>query len=118
MLFFGNLLKEMRRHRAPRETGPQRADRHHHDPARPLRSGRAPTRSRFLTGIPSRSSAWCVVSFCVATAAGVLFAKAMNLFLKNNKINPIIGAAGVSAVPDSARVVPDGRRAERTRKTS
>lgn len=43
-------------------------------------------------------------SFVVATAAGVLFAKFMNLFLKD-KINPLIGAAGVSAVPDSARVV-------------
>ncbi len=42
-------------------------------------------------------------SFCVATASGVAFAKFMNLFLKN-KINPLIGAAGVSAVPDSARV--------------
>lgn len=46
------------------------------------------------------------VSFMVATAGGVLFAKAMNLFLKDeNKINPLVGAAGVSAVPDSARVV-------------
>jgi carboxybiotin decarboxylase len=45
------------------------------------------------------------VSFMIATAGGVLFAKFMNLFLKEgNKINPIIGAAGVSAVPDSARV--------------
>ncbi|PIE24839.1 MAG: glutaconyl-CoA decarboxylase subunit beta [Planctomycetota bacterium] len=43
------------------------------------------------------------ISFCVATAAGVLFAKLMNL-MSRNKINPIIGAAGVSAVPDSARV--------------
>jgi carboxybiotin decarboxylase len=43
------------------------------------------------------------LSFAVATAAGVLFAKFMNLFLKD-KINPLIGAAGVSAVPDSARV--------------
>jgi len=35
----------------------------------------------------------------------VLFAKLMNLFLKGeNKINPLIGSAGVSAVPDSARV--------------
>ena len=40
----------------------------------------------------------------VATAGGLLFAKLMNLFLKD-KINPLIGAAGVSAVPDSARVV-------------
>jgi oxaloacetate decarboxylase beta subunit len=45
-------------------------------------------------------------SFIVATAGGVLFAKVMNLFLKEgNKINPLVGAAGVSAVPDSARVV-------------
>lgn len=46
------------------------------------------------------------ISFVVATAGGLLFAKAMNLFLKGeNKLNPMIGAAGVSAVPDSARVV-------------
>ncbi len=44
------------------------------------------------------------LSFCIATACGVLFAKIMNLFLKE-KINPLLGAAGVSAVPDSARVV-------------
>ena len=40
----------------------------------------------------------------LSTAGGVLFAKLMNLFLKE-KINPLVGAAGVSAVPDSARVV-------------
>ncbi len=46
------------------------------------------------------------LSFMVATAGGVLFAKVMNLFLKgDNRINPLVGAAGVSAVPDSARVV-------------
>lgn len=45
------------------------------------------------------------ISFGIATAAGVIFAKIMNLFIsKDNKINPLIGAAGVSAVPDSARV--------------
>jgi oxaloacetate decarboxylase beta subunit len=44
------------------------------------------------------------LSFMVATACGVLFARLMNLFL-SEKINPLIGAAGVSAVPDSARVV-------------
>ncbi|SCY54689.1 sodium ion-translocating decarboxylase subunit beta [Desulfoluna spongiiphila] len=44
------------------------------------------------------------LSFAVATACGLVFAKGMNLFLKE-KINPLIGAAGVSAVPDSARVV-------------
>ncbi|CCK79165.1 sodium ion-translocating decarboxylase subunit beta [Desulfobacula toluolica] len=43
-------------------------------------------------------------SFALATACGLLFAKFMNLFLKS-KINPLLGAAGVSAVPDSARVV-------------
>ncbi|MBS10736.1 MAG: glutaconyl-CoA decarboxylase subunit beta [Gemmatimonadetes bacterium] len=44
------------------------------------------------------------LSFGIATAGGILGAKFMNLFLKQ-KINPLIGAAGVSAVPDSARVV-------------
>ncbi|SMP67513.1 oxaloacetate decarboxylase, beta subunit [Neorhodopirellula lusitana] len=44
------------------------------------------------------------LAFSVATASGVLFAKFMNLFLRT-KINPLLGAAGVSAVPDSARVV-------------
>lgn len=42
-------------------------------------------------------------SFAVATAFGIIFTKFMNLFLKE-KINPLIGNAGVSAVPDSARV--------------
>ncbi len=45
-----------------------------------------------------------VVAFASATAGGVLFAKLMNLFVRE-KINPMIGAAGVSAVPMSARVV-------------
>lgn len=45
-------------------------------------------------------------SFMVATAGGVMFAKVMNwLSSKDNPINPMIGASGVSAVPDSARVV-------------
>ena len=44
-------------------------------------------------------------SFVIATAGGVLFVKFFNLFLKEgNKINPLIGNSGVSAVPDSARV--------------
>ncbi|MBK7629863.1 MAG: sodium ion-translocating decarboxylase subunit beta [Ignavibacteriales bacterium] len=44
-------------------------------------------------------------SFIIATTGGILFVKFMNLFLKEgNKINPLIGNAGVSAVPDSARV--------------
>ncbi len=45
------------------------------------------------------------LAFIVASAFGILFAKFMNLFLgKENKINPLIGSAGVSAVPDAARV--------------
>ncbi len=44
-----------------------------------------------------------IIAFSVATAAGVIMAKIMNLFLKE-KINPLIGAAGVSAVPMAARV--------------
>ncbi len=44
-----------------------------------------------------------IIAFSVATAAGVLMAKLMNLFSKT-KINPLIGSAGVSAVPMAARV--------------
>ena len=45
-------------------------------------------------------------AFMISTAGGVLFAKIMNIFLSaENKINPLIGAAGVSAAPDSALVV-------------
>ncbi|HNY00998.1 MAG TPA: sodium ion-translocating decarboxylase subunit beta, partial [Bacteroidales bacterium] len=45
------------------------------------------------------------LAFMVATAGGIIFAKVMNLFLsKENRINPLVGAAGVAAVPDSARI--------------
>ena len=45
------------------------------------------------------------ISFMIATFGGVVFVKFLNLFLKEgNKINPLIGNSGVSAVPDSARV--------------
>ena len=44
-----------------------------------------------------------IVAFSFGTAGGLLFAKFMNLFLKE-KINPLIGSAGVSAVPMAARV--------------
>lgn len=44
-----------------------------------------------------------VIAFAIATASGVLMAKVMNIFSKN-KINPLIGSAGVSAVPMAARV--------------
>lgn len=60
----------------------------------------------FLTSGSIKIFVLGAVSFAVATAGGLLFAKIMNLFLKEgNKVNPLIGAAGVSAVPDSARVV-------------
>lgn len=45
-----------------------------------------------------------IVAFGLGTAGGVLLAKLMNLFTKKNKINPLIGSAGVSAVPMAARV--------------
>ena len=48
------------------------------------------------------------VAFSLSTAGGVLFAKALNLILpEGRRINPCIGAAGVSAVPMAARVVQD-----------
>lgn len=55
-------------------------------------------------------------AFAVATMSGVLFAKLMNLFLpEGEKINPLIGNAGVSAVPDSARVSEvEGLKADKT----
>jgi oxaloacetate decarboxylase beta subunit len=43
------------------------------------------------------------VAFCIGTASGVLMAKLMNM-LSSQKVNPLIGAAGVSAVPMAARV--------------
>jgi sodium ion-translocating decarboxylase beta subunit len=55
-----------------------------------------------------------VVAFGLSTAGGVLMAKFMNLFMKDNPINPLIGAAGVSAVPMAARVAHvEGQRADR-----
>jgi len=57
----------------------------------------------FLTSGSLKIFGLGALSFAIATAGGVLFAKLMNLFLKD-KINPLIGSAGVSAVPDSARV--------------
>ncbi len=60
----------------------------------------------FLTPSSIKIFVLGALSFVIATAGGILGAKLMNLFLKKeNKINPMIGAAGVSAVPDSARVV-------------
>ncbi|MEM0966202.1 MAG: sodium ion-translocating decarboxylase subunit beta [Verrucomicrobiota bacterium] len=45
-----------------------------------------------------------IIAFVIATGSGVIMAKVMNLFLKKDKINPLIGSAGVSAVPMAARV--------------
>lgn len=45
-----------------------------------------------------------IVAFVIATSSGVIMAKLMNLFPGKNKINPLIGSAGVSAVPMAARV--------------
>ena len=59
--------------------------------------------SRFLTPTSIKIFVLGAASFAIATAGGVLFAKLMNVF-SHDKINPIIGCAGVSAVPDSARV--------------
>ena len=61
--------------------------------------------SVFLSGKSVMIFALGAGSFIVATFCGVLFVKIMNLFLKEgNKINPLIGNSGVSAVPDAARV--------------
>nr|WP_320050557.1 sodium ion-translocating decarboxylase subunit beta [uncultured Desulfuromonas sp.] len=66
--------------------------------------GASTSANHFLTPQSILIFALGALSFCIATAGGILFAKFMNLFLKD-KINPLVGAAGVSAVPDSARVV-------------
>ena len=59
---------------------------------------------QFLVGETLGILALGIVAFAIGTAAGVLMAKMMNL-LASQKINPLIGAAGVSAVPMAARVV-------------
>lgn len=69
-----------------------------------LTVGAKTTAAVFLTASTIKIFVLGAASFCVATGTGVIFAKILNLFLRN-KINPLIGAAGVSAVPASARVV-------------
>ncbi len=105
MLFFGNLLKE------------SGVTKRLADTARTslidivtillgLTVGASTQADVFLTSESILIFVLGALSFVVATAGGVMFAKVMNLFLKgDNKINPLVGAAGVSAVPDSARVV-------------
>ena len=58
---------------------------------------------KFLSGTTLSILALGLCAFCIGTAAGVLMAKLMNL-LSKEKVNPLIGAAGVSAVPMAARV--------------
>lgn len=65
--------------------------------------GATATAQTFLKLETIKIIAMGVVAFGVASACGVIFAKIMNLFSKN-KINPLIGSAGVSAVPMAARV--------------
>lgn len=68
---------------------------------------------RFLKGGTLKIFALGVVAFCVSTAAGVIFAKIMNWLSPKNPINPLIGSAGVSAVPMAARVSHlEGQRAD------
>ena len=67
--------------------------------------GATATATTFLSLNTLKIIAMGVVAFGVATAGGVLVAKLMNLFLpEGKKINPLIGSAGVSAVPMAARV--------------
>ena len=69
-----------------------------------LSIGGSMTAANFLN-LPSLGvMALGLVAMVFATAGGILIAKVMNLFLKN-KINPIIGAAGISAFPMAGRVV-------------
>lgn len=65
--------------------------------------GATATATTFLTGRTLAIVGMGIVAFGIGTTGGVLLAKFMNLFLKE-KINPLIGSAGVSAVPMAARV--------------
>jgi len=104
MLFFGNLLKEsgVTRRLAETARGPLI------DVITILIGvtvGCSTQADKFLQVKSVYIFALGALSFVIATAGGVLFVKFINLFLKEgNKINPLIGNAGVSAVPDSARV--------------
>lgn len=104
MLFFGNLLKEsgVTKRLAETARGPLI------DVVTILIGvtvGCSTQADVFLTGNSVKIFALGLMSFIIATTCGVLFVKVMNLFCKEeNKINPLIGNAGVSAVPDAARV--------------
>ena len=104
LLFFGNLLKEsgVTRRLAETARGPMI------DIVTILLGltvGASTQATQFLTTASIKIFGLGALSFVIATCAGVLFVKFFNLFLKEgNKINPLIGNAGVSAVPDSARI--------------
>jgi oxaloacetate decarboxylase beta subunit len=104
MLFFGNLLKEsgVTKRLADTAKGPMI------DVVTiliGLTVGASTQATTFLTFKSVGIFLLGAASFVVATTGGVLFVKFLNLFLKEgNKINPLIGNSGVSAVPDSARV--------------
>lgn len=104
MLFFGNLLKEsgVTKRLAETARGPLI------DVVTILIGvtvGCSTQADVFLTGNSVKIFFLGLFSFVIATICGVGFAKIMNLFCKEgNKINPLIGNAGVSAVPDAARV--------------
>lgn len=102
MLFFGNLLKESFVTERLAETA-RTAMVDIVTIILGFTVGASTQAQTFLTPQSLGIFALGATSFAVATAAGVIFAKIMNLFSKN-KVNPLIGAAGVSAVPDSARV--------------
>lgn len=105
MLFFGNLLKESGRTERLADTARTKLI----DIVTILLGvtvGASTQADIFITKDSLLIFGLGAVSFVIATCGGLLFAKFMNRFLKgDNKINPLIGAAGVSAVPDSARVV-------------
>ena len=63
------------------------------------------TANEFLRGETLLIMGLGLVAFIFDTFGGIMLAKFMNLFTKKNKINPMIGAAGISAFPMSARVV-------------
>lgn len=105
MLFFGNLLKESGRTERLADTARTKLI----DIVTILLGvtvGASTQADIFITKDSMLIFGLGAISFVIATCGGLLFAKFMNLFLKgDNRINPLIGAAGVSAVPDSARVV-------------
>jgi oxaloacetate decarboxylase beta subunit len=105
MLFFGNLLKESGVTKRLANTA-SNALIDTITILLGLTVGASTQADVFLVPSSVKIFALGAASFVIATAGGVAGAKLMNVFMKkNNKINPMIGACGVSAVPDSARVV-------------